>query len=85
MDSTREKGDLMSNEENGTPTDTPVGSNWKDVIREAIRAVRDILNDWRGLLLVAIVVLIAGNWLTGSVLFDGLVRLVHAWRGTGAP
>lgn len=56
------------------------GHNTSDVLIAAINAVRDIFNDWRAILLVALVVLMVANKMTGSLVFEGLQGLVRAWR-----
>lgn len=51
-----------------------------DVWVAGINAVRDILNDWRAIMLIAIVVLMVANKLTGSIVLEGLANIVRAWR-----
>jgi len=56
------------------------GHTAADVMIAGINAVRDILNDWRAILLIAVVVLIILNKMTGSAMLEGLQGLVRAWK-----
>jgi hypothetical protein len=56
------------------------GHNAADVLIAGINAVRDILNDWRAILLLSVVVLMVLNKMTGSLVFEGLQGIVRAWK-----
>ena len=58
----------------------PTGHTTADVLIAGINAMRDILNDWRAILLIAVVVLIVLNKMTGSAMLAGLQGLVRAWK-----
>ena len=60
--------------------DSKVGATTADVLIEAIRAVRDIFNDWRVILLISVVVLLVLNKMTGSLVFEGIQGIVRAWK-----
>lgn len=66
---------MPDNDENVT-----AGHTTADVLIAGINAVRDILNDWRAILLIAVVVLIVLNKMTGSAMLEGLQGLVRAWK-----
>lgn len=70
-------------DENGVPNDTPQGSNAWDVAREAIRAFRDILNDWRVATALLVLILLLAGKVAGTELMAGIESWIHAWRGTG--
>lgn len=56
------------------------GHNTSDVLIAGINAIRDIFNDWRAILLVALVVLMVANKMTGSLVFEGIQGIVRAWK-----
>lgn len=69
-------------EDNGTPTDTPKGSNVWDVLRELIRMVRDIFNDWRAWIAFLFVCLLVGGAFAGDDILAAIESWIRAWRGT---
>lgn len=70
-------------EENGSNETEIHGSNAWDVIREVIRAIRDVLNDRYVAIVVALSIFLWSGKVAAPVLFEGLVDMIHAWRGTG--
>lgn len=69
-------------EENGSNEPEIHGSNVWDVVREFIRAVRDVLNDRYVAITCAMAVFLWSGKVAAPVLFEGLVDMIHAWRGT---
>ena len=69
--------------DNQVPDGPIKGSNMADVLREAIRAVRDILNDWRVATGVLIVILVMAGSVAGPDIIDGVERWIRAWRCQG--
>lgn len=55
-------------------------SNMADVLREAIRAVRDILNDWRVATALLVLILLLAGRIAHDQLFNGMEQLIRAWR-----
>ncbi len=56
------------------------GSNLFDVLRELIRAVRDIFNDPRVAIAFLIMVLVLAGSIAGPEIIDGGERWIRAWR-----
>lgn len=56
------------------------GHTTADVLIAAINAIRDIFNDWRVILMMAVVILLVLNKMTGSLVFEGLQGIVRAWK-----
>lgn len=72
-------------DENGSNEAPIQGSNIMDVIRELIRAFRDVFNDWRALATALFIGLIIALGFSAEALGDVSVRMIEAWRGTGCP
>lgn len=68
-------------DENMVPEETPKGSNLYDVAREAIRAFRDIFNDWRVATAFLVVILLIAGKVAGGELMAGVESWIRAWRG----
>jgi len=66
--------------DNDVPDDKIQGSNAWDVVRELIRALRDIFNDWRVALAFLIMVCVLAGSIAGPDIIDGVERWIRAWR-----
>lgn len=68
-------------EDNGSKEPPIQNSNFADVLRELIRAVRDIFNDPRVAIAFLIVVMVMAGSVAGPEIIDGVERWIRAWRG----
>lgn len=71
-------------DENGTPTqgEEIIRANFAAVLIEFIRAVRDVLNDWRVATALLVVILLLAGKVAGGDLMQGVEGWIHAWRCT---
>lgn len=68
-------------DDNGSNEERPVGSTGWDFAIEVVRAIRDILNDWRVATAVVILVLLVAGKVAGGDLMQGIEGWIRAWRG----